>query len=201
MVATVTLQLVSRLAVELVLGPNRAHDLPLIINPHGPQAGLLRAPGRVSPVQVSDVAREVQVCLGDEFKVSNLELHVGVGVFDNRRMLFVELSFKLGQGEGGLAGVSDLSPIPAVEGVLVEVFPDKIAYFNFVGLEIARGVNKSIFDELQVQTEDLKRVGSLQFRVVQADVDTGRKGLVKVTDTVGREEKDSSVVLKNSQED
>ena len=112
----------------------------------------------------------------------------------------VGLRIKFGEGDGGLEGIFDLTPVPGAsfgfgetEVVLLGVFLDRFAVHFDVFLVLDQS--------LQVHFPDFAAGVLVKLRVVQADVDTGFEGFVEMTNFVGGKKEDSGVVFEYSQED
>ena len=123
------------------------------------------------------------------------------GVWPKYGLVAVTLSLKLGQRQCCLARVSDLSPVPPRITMLSEVSVSKTTHAQFIDLNLATLPCEALLDQSKINSKDFARVDLRKHGVVQADVDAGGEGLIKITHAVCRQEEDAGVVLKYPEED
>lgn len=111
------------------------------------------------------------------------------------------LSLELGQCQGCLASVPDLTTIPSHLCVGVPVVRGVFDNLVFVNLDFSALFLEAAPNHTDVESEDLQRGREVELGVMKTDVDTGCKRFVKVANTVGGEKQNSRVVFENSEED
>lgn len=147
----------------------------------------------VLAVDVLEVAHEFEIGREDCVDVVVGEGDLGVfGVVVARGVL---LCVELGDGEGCLAGVSDLAAVPAHLFVLFPVVACVVEDLPLVDGDGAVLLPEALLDEAEVELEDFAGGFEVEGWVVEADVDSGGKGFVEVADAVGCEEEDAGVVF------
>lgn len=144
---------------------------------------------------VAEILAEVEVGLLDRLEVLQLQLDDGGLVNLAVDVECAALRVELGQGQRRLARVADLSAVPPVIQMLLEVLQSKVFDGGSVEVDAPALLFEALLYEIKVELEHLERLDLVQRRVVQAHVDSGGKGLVKVSDAVRGEKENTGVVL------
>lgn len=144
-------------------------------------------------MQIIHVPVKLEIRIAHRVEVPYRQLHHGVGLEDG--LVAVALGLELGERQRRLAGVADLAPVPPRVRVLGEVLGREAADAHLVDVDAALLVREALLDHLHVDFEYFDRLFRVELGVVEADVDAGREGFVKVADSVGCQEEDAGIVL------
>lgn len=117
------------------------------------------------------------------FKLRHSKLYDSVRIQDG--LVHVSLRLELRQSKGCLARISDLAAVPTRVAMVVEVFGGEASNSHLVDIDPSTLQDKTLLDHLHVNLEHSYCLILVECWVVEADVDPGGEGLVKVADAVG----------------
>lgn len=190
-----------------ILGPALS-PLPVLHRLAGADTHMLSPSLSMLTVDFFKVLHELQVSLRDNLQVGHgqvdlsghihfsLDSRFGVDDFAEQTSLRVVL----GKGQSGLTCVADLPAIPSHLLVRVPVVGSKLEDARFVNVNLHPLSLNPLADEFEIEFKDSHGRFISKGRIVQADVDSGSEGFIKIADSVGGQEQDPRVIFKHSQE-
>lgn len=152
------------------------------------------------PSNIAQILPEAKVRILHRLEMLELKIHRLALVDLGRVGLFIiRLGFKLGQRESRLAQIADLTSIPSRATMLTVVLLGEVLDGGGVEDDLAVLLLEALLGEVEVELEDVDGLFFVKLGVVEAHVDSGCKGFVKIANTVGGQEQDSCIVFQYSQ--